>query len=272
MARSRNKYSRAQIRSRVRKPRRRGSSQWFYAAMAGIVVLGVVGIVFSRSDDSAAVPPQPGNASTGAPGDHWHAAFAVNICGTWIDPPGEFEQIADNPNVTPGIHTHGDGFIHIHPFTRSEGGNKATLGRFLDYGGWGVSSDSIDLGENQRAWVGLPADPGKRSWSNGDKCPPGTPMAGRTGVLQWSLDCEDETGNPSDLKLQDLEVIAIAFLPKQEPIGVPPNANATPADDGTTPPAFDVKGCTTAGPGGEIVPTTAPVATTETTLPPSSSP
>ena len=67
---------------------------------------------------------------------------------------------------------HGDGFIHTHPFTRSEGGDNATLGRFLGYGGWGVSEDSIDLGADTTAWAGLPADPGKRTWSDGDTCPP----------------------------------------------------------------------------------------------------
>lgn len=266
MARSRSKYSRAQIRSRVRKPRRRGSSQWFYAAMAGIVVLGVVGIVLSRGSDSAAVPPQPGNPSTGAAGDHWHAAFDVNVCGEWLTPPAEFETAADNPNVRVGIHTHADGFIHTHPFTRSEGGNNATLGRFLEYGGWSVRGDSFDV------WQGPSADSTKTSWSNGDTCPPGTTLAGQEGVVKWSVDCKNRTGNPSAIKLRDLEVIAVAFLPKKEPIGVPPNASATPADDGSTPSAFDVEDCTTAGPGGQVATTTPPAATTETTLPPSSSP
>jgi hypothetical protein len=237
--------------------------------MAVIVVVGIGLVVFSRGETSAGVPPQPGDPATGAPGDHWHSAFAVNICGQWIDPPSEFETQPDNPNVNVGIHTHGDGFIHIHPFTRSEGGNNATLGRFLDYGGFGVSEDSLDLGDDTSRWPGLAANPEKREWSNGDECPAGTTMSGRAGVVKWSVNCHNRTGNPADYKLKDLQVIAIAFLPEQEPIGVPPNANATPADDGTTPGPFDVKDCTTAGPGGQITTTTAPVATT---LPSSSVP
>jgi len=273
MARSRSKYSRAQIRARVRRPRKRGGAQWFYGVMAAIVVLGVVGIVFARADNiSAAGPPQPGNPSTGAPGDHWHSAFDVNICGTWIDPPATFEQVHDNPNVQPGIHTHGDGFIHTHPFTRSEGGDNATLGKFLGYGGFGASEDSIDLGSDTAAWTGLAADPGKRTWSDGDKCPPGTPMAGKKGVVKWSIDCTAEQGNPSDHKLRDLEVIALAFLPKGQDIGVPPNASATPAaDQSSEPTPLNVKGCSTAGPGGETS-TTVPAATTDSTAPPASTP
>jgi len=269
MARSRSKYSRAHIRARVRRPRKRGGAQWFYGAMAAIVVLGIVGIVFARGEGtSAAGPPQPGNPTTGEAGDHWHSAFAVNICGEWIAAPGEFEQVADNPNVQPGIHTHGDGFIHTHPFTRSEGGDKATLGRFLDYGGWGVSEDSIDLGEDPTAWEGLAADPGKRTWSDGDTCPPDTPMAGKKGVVKWSVDCKAQEGDPADLKLRDLEVIAIAFLPKGEDIGVPPNASATPAaDSGSEPTPLNVEGCSTAGPGGDTTATTLPAATTDTTTP-----
>jgi hypothetical protein len=238
--------------------------------MAVIVIVGIGLIVFSRGDTgSAGVPPQPGNPTTGEAGDHWHSAFAVNICGQWIDPPSEFETQPDNPNVNVGVHTHGDGFIHIHPFSRSEGGDNATLGRFLEYGGFGVSEDSINFGEDAARWPGVAADPEKREWSNGDECPPGTTMAGRTGVVKWSINCTDRSGNPADYKLKDLQVLALAFLPENEPIGVPPNASATPArDEQSTPSPLDVENCATAGPGGELPTPTAPLATTPTTLPP----
>ena len=81
----------------------------------------------------------------------------------------QFEKPADNPGQTAnaGIHTHGDGLIHIHPFVVSEEGNNATLGKFADYGGWTVSSDSID------AWTGPAAKPKQTQWTNGDTCPAG---------------------------------------------------------------------------------------------------
>jgi hypothetical protein len=239
--------------------------------MALIVILGVVGIVVFRGSTSSAEPPQPANQATDEPGDHWHAALAVNICGEWIEPPLEFEAVHDNPNVRPGIHTHGDGFVHIHPFTRSEGGENAVLGRFLDYGGFGVTSESIDLGDDATAWPGLTTDPSMREWSNGDECPEGTPFAGQKGVFKWSIDCKDRTGDPSDVRLRDQQVIALAFLPKDEAIGVPPNATSTPQDDGSAAGPLDVPSCATGGPGAETTATTTvttlPVATDTTTTP-----
>lgn len=278
MARSRNRYSRARIRARARKPRR-GTSQWFYGALALIVVLGIVGIVLTVSGrGSDLVAPQPGNPTTGEPGDHWHAAFKVNICGEWITDPPTFEEVADNPNVRPGIHTHGDGFVHTHPFTRSEGGNNATFGRFLRYGGWSVSEDSIDLGSDATKWAGLSVDPSKRTWSDGDKCPAQSKFPGKAGEVKWSVDCKARTGDPSDIKLRDRQVIAVGFLPKQDKLGVPPNAQATPAaDQSTGPTPIDNKSCSSVGPGespttiaGET--TTVPGASTPSTAPGSTAP
>jgi hypothetical protein len=271
MARSRNRYSRARIRARARKPRRTGSSRWFYGALALIVAAFMTILVLTVSDRSAAdVPPQPGNPNTNTPGDHWHAAFKVNVCGEWLSDPPTFEEVADNPNVKPGIHTHGDGFIHIHPFTRSEGGDNATLGRFLDYGGWSASEDSLNL------WTGPTKEPAKTSWSDGDTCPAGSKFAEQKGRVVWSIDCKTRSGNPSDVKLRDHQVIALGFLPKGKKLGVPPNASATPAQDQSSQPTpINNKACSSAGPGAtESTTTSAPTATTAatTTAPPSSTP
>jgi hypothetical protein len=181
--------------------------------------------------------------------------------------------------VSAGIHTHGDGFIHIHPFTRSEGGDNATLGRFLGYGGWSASEDSIDLGSDPTHWAGLTADLQKRTWSDGDTCPANTPAAGKKGRVVWSVDCKERTGNPSDIKLEDHQVIAIGFLPKGTKLGVPPNADATPANDqGVNPKPINNKACSSAGPGAtpdtSVSTTTAAPATTApaTTAPATSTP
>ena len=180
MVKSRSKYTRARIRARGRRPKKRGGAAWFYSMLAVIVIAGILGVALSRPDSADAIPPQPGNPATGAPGDHWHAAIAADICGTWLGAPAEFLTVADNPNVGVGLHTHGDGFVHIEPQSASEGGNNATLGRWLRYGGWTASETSFDL------WSGPPSDPGTTTWSDGDKCPPGSPFAGRKGVVRWS--------------------------------------------------------------------------------------
>ncbi len=248
---AKSKYTRARIRAAGRQGKRRGGGRWFAAAMSLIVVFGVVGIVLVRDgSDSSGVSPQPGNPTTGAPGDHWHTALAANICGEWISPPAEFENSAENINVRIGIHTHGDGFIHTHPFTSSEGGTNATFGRFLSYGGWSASEDSLSL------WGGPAAAPGRTDFSNGDKCPPGTLYAGQAGVVKYSVNCKNQSGNPSDVRLTDGAVITLGFLPKSNPLGVPPNATATPADDGGDPKAINTAGCRTAGLGESEAATT----------------
>jgi hypothetical protein len=233
MSPSRNRYSRAQIRARTRKNRPGRSSGLFYALIAVIVIGGSVGLALASSEShsnsaaSGGTPPQAGDPTSGTPGDHWHTAFGVNICGQWLPNPPTFETAADNPNVRVGIHTHGDGYIHIHPFTSSEAGHHATLGLFLSYGGWSVSDTSIST------WTGPDANPGKKDWSNGDKCPPGTPDAGRTGVIRWAIDCRARTGNPGDYRLKDQQVLAVAFIPKTDAVPVTPNAAVAPATDGS---------------------------------------
>lgn len=125
---------------------------------------------------------------------------------------------------------------------------------FFLTGGGSASEDSLSL------WEGTDADPGRTDFSNGDKCPPGTLYAGQAGVVKYSVNCKNQFRNPSDVRLTDGEVIAIGFVPKSYSLGVPPNATATPADDGGDPKAINTAGCRTAGPG-------ASEAATTTTLP-----
>ena len=235
---SRRRYSRAQLRARYRKPKRGRSSRWFYSALALIVVLGVAGVVLLKpSSSSANTPPTPGDPTTGVPGDHWHTAFGVNICGQWLPNPPTFETAANNPNVRVGIHTHGDGYIHIHPFTQSEGGHHATLGLFFNYGGWTVSDSSIS------AWTGPDANPSKKTWSDGDRCPPGTPDGGQPGTVKWAVDCRSQAGNPADYRLRDQQVLAVAFIPKHASVPVTPTAAVAPASDGSGAGAVATSSC-----------------------------
>ena len=85
-----------------------------------VVLLGITLVVWARQDrlddDLGGVPQL---------GDHIHQAFAVNVCGEWLFDVPEFES-------TIGIHTHGDGVLHIHPHSQLGVGVNATLGRFLE--------------------------------------------------------------------------------------------------------------------------------------------
>jgi hypothetical protein len=68
--------------------------------------------------------------------DHWHIGFAIIECGeVWPTILNEFDP--------DGIHTHGDGLLHIHPFNESTTGTGATLGQFLDAIDYSFGPDAL---------------------------------------------------------------------------------------------------------------------------------
>ena len=84
-----------------------------------IIVLGVALVAYARHDrlqeDLDGVPQLD---------DHIHQAYGVYVCGEWKALIPEFESQI-------GLHTHGDGVMHIHPHSQLGVGANATLGRFL---------------------------------------------------------------------------------------------------------------------------------------------
>jgi hypothetical protein len=221
------------MRSKYRKPKRRrsGSMAW-NVAIAVVVIIGVVAVVLTRGggDSAGSGPPHAANQAANVAGDHWHTALDINICGEWLDPAPQFEKPADSPNQlgNAGIHSHADGLIHTHPYVVAEEGNNATIGKFFDYGGWGLSSDSVDLGgaistNNPQQWVGPKSDPKNTQWSNGDTCTFG-PYKGEKVQLTWAIDGKKKAGNPADYNQQDGETLAIYMLPKGAEMPFPPGA------------------------------------------------
>ena len=271
MPQSRTRISRAANRSRYRKPRRRrgGSTAWTVAIVVVVLVFGglvALQVSSNRADNAGGNPGSghPWYATNSRAGDHWHTYLGVNICGEWLSNPATFEDEANNPGVRAGIHTHGDGFIHIHPYYSSEAGSNATLGLFMKYGGWSVSEDKVSV------WEGPTADPTKTTWQNGDRCPnaAGEAGKGKPGEVVFEVNCKTVTGNPSDHKLQDQEVVAIGFVPKGDEIGPPPNAQSAPQNDSgtsTQPKAIDQKACRPSATNNPGIPDTG---ATPTTAPP----
>jgi hypothetical protein len=231
----------------------RGRTPWvWYSVMSLVVVLGVLGVYTSRADldKAAADPPAIGK-------DHWHAAYGINICGK------QHPGLTDTQGDRYGIHSHGDGLIHIHPTSANSAGKKATLGVFLAEEGVKLTKTSIDM-------------PDADKLSNGDRC------AGKPGELQvgvWETPDDDSVqiikSDPNKIKLKQAQVIAIGFVPEGAKLQKPPSAGQVskpsdlPSDLGTpatTPPASTPAGAsTTSG-----APTSAPPATTPgaTTTPP----
>jgi hypothetical protein len=114
------------------------------ALIAGVIVLGYStfrqsndassGVLTHSSDDPLAVAAYRYDSPRPLIGrDHWHASYAIFI--------GDQRQ-PNIPAFEAGVHTHGDGIIHIHPFQSSEEGAGASLQNFFKYGG-GDLTDAI---------------------------------------------------------------------------------------------------------------------------------
>ncbi len=95
----------------------------FPAAMMLVALLGIVLVVVARDQRSDLAP-------AGDPGleDHWHSAYNIFVCDE-VDPT---VFVNDSEDDRTGIHTHGDGLIHIHPFVSTVTGQYATLGAFFN--------------------------------------------------------------------------------------------------------------------------------------------
>lgn len=112
-------------------------SYLFPAAMALVVVLGIFMIFVARGERSD-------NAPRGAPEarlDHWHSAYQIYQCGEIVPTVYPDDSVED----LTGIHSHGDGLLHIHPFISAVSGQFATLGVFFDEGEWELTDSSIEL-------------------------------------------------------------------------------------------------------------------------------
>jgi hypothetical protein len=236
-----SKYNRARIRSRVRRPKRRGGSTMWTVITAVIVIVGISLIVVTKMDND--------NEAAAAPaiGQHWHAFLGVDVCGTWLPNAPEFEPRANEPGVRAGLHSHGDGLMHIHPFSSDEAGDKATVGRFLEYGGWNLDETSFEL------WQG-----GEQK--NGQKCGKGADA--KPGEVQWTVGRfgkpwtgEPRTGNPADYKPKNGDIVGIYFLPKGDKLPEPPKAEEALTS------IEDLNGAPVSGTG-----TTAPAGSTDTSV------
>ena len=131
--------------------------------------------------------PRPGATLRGASiGDHWHAALLIAVCGQPFIVPG----------FPAGIHSHGDGLLHIHPSASQDAGNNATFGRFLELATAGrvltLGADSIQL-------------PGGPEYRDGDTCPNGA-----AGTLRVTIN-GTPTADFLDYLMQDGDQIEVLF-------------------------------------------------------------
>ena len=133
-------------------------------------------------------------------------AYDIYVCtdanaGTW-------RSKVLNENDPNGIHTHGDGLIHVHPFNSLASGDDAVMGEFFSSFG-AIDDTSITL-------------------DNGETIIEGFDCGGQPAVLKVArYDAQDRDREPevsteglADVRfIKNLEAFTIAFLPVDE---VPP--------------------------------------------------
>jgi hypothetical protein len=146
-------------------------------------------------------PALPTTASARVGLDFWTAAIGVHICGVWLPNAPSF-------GLETGVHSHGDGLVYVHPVEADEEGDRATLGLFVERGGWAVSADEL------RLWDGA-------THRTGETCPDGLPA-----TVRWWLDGVEQRGNPAEFAPRNGQVIVLGFDSDAAPPGVPPQMSS----------------------------------------------
>lgn len=150
---SAKKVAKLAQRGRGRKVRFQGGTL-FPAVVVGVLAVGLLLIGYARQSqpDPGSFPPQVG--------DHWHAAYGMYVCDGWlpklegaleeaeIDSTGQ-QVLVNDDFATTGIHSHGDGVIHWHPYSTRAVGKRAVLGVFLDNYDVTLTDEALILPENQ---------------------------------------------------------------------------------------------------------------------------
>ena len=223
----------------------------FYLALAAIAIVGIAGVVFSREQRIDKLAAGSNTTPPVVNQDHWHAAYGVYLCDSFAEP------ITDQRDPK-GIHTHADGVIHIHPFLRSAAGRNATLEVFADAVRMDLNDTTIQL-------------PGGEEYTEGDdECD------GKDAKVMVKVNEKLVTEEVANIKLNDGDLITIAFAPKGAELPAPPSAGnlsrldpetdeVIPEGETTTPPPTDEQTTTTVA--GETTTTAAGGATTTTAAP-----
>ena len=222
-----------------------------YAALITVIlVLGSVLVFLARDSRQSAALVAPNYLKK----DHWHAAFGVYVCDKYL------------PNLTDattedvlGIHTHGDGLMHVHPFSLAASGKNAQLGLWFDHVNLKVEDGKFTM-------------PDGTVHKNGDSCGSGEKSTKKTHVVlfQWPPQAGKDTKPKSvttDIGtvryLEDGQIFALALVADgTKDIQLPPSVDQlkspNDAEPGTPTPV-------TSAPGASS--TTAPSGASSTTAP-----
>ncbi len=149
------------------------SRMGFPALVALVCLLGIGAVFYAWTTREALASPRQNL-------DHWHAVYGVYDCtqggaSSYLPP---FQSSDD----ATGIHSHGDGIMHIHPFFELSSGENAQLRHWLTEMRISVDTDRIVL------------DTG-RELVAGQECADGSGPA-EIKVLHWDFDFQALAGEP----------------------------------------------------------------------------
>lgn len=190
-----------------------------------VSVLGIALIVYARNDRQ-----DEDLGGTPQLGEHIHLAFGVHVCGEWLPDIPTFESPV-------GIHTHGDGVIHTHPFSQLGVGANATLGRYFQDGREGEPPVELDLDDNKITYLGEEYEEGETECDGVDE--PSLRVAYWENVADPTAEPVMRTGDYADLTLQqDGAGITIFYGDPDADVPKPPTsanlAELGAADGGST--------------------------------------
>ena len=154
--------------------------------IAGAILLGASSMAFAQP--GCGVGAMIWNPNSLRVGDHWHATYQISVCGNVLPP---------LPGTHGGVHTHGNGAIHIHPGSDREAGAHATLALFFATSGGELADGSLTL-------------PSGETYANGDHCP-----GGQLGELAVTVN-GTKLDKPSSYAPHDQDRISIAFQPDEQ--------------------------------------------------------
>ena len=224
----------------------RGTAPWgWYSVLALFVLVGSALVFVSRGERIDKLNPKGGVRPR--VGDHWHAALGVYLCDRFAP------NVPDSGQDPHGIHTHGDGVVHIHPFDRTSSGNNAELRVFDTTVGMTLSATKVKLPNDSKTYT-----------DGVTKC------GGKTGSLSLFVNGRQVAGDPADYRPKDRDLLILAFTAKGKEFPKrPPTAaeldHLSDVGASTTP----TTGATTPLPAGTAT-TPATTPTTSTTAPPAS--
>lgn len=189
------------------------SRMGFPALVALICLLGIGAVVYARSTREALATPAENR-------DHWHAVYGLYSCNiAGDDPEAKFLPAFQSSIDASGIHSHGDGLMHIHPFVAAASGDNAQMRHWF--------TEMQVTFDEERVSVQNQFDPPAELVA-GEQCADGTGTA-EIKVLYWEYDFQalaDPRVEPQvitsdfgQIKFDhDREVFLLAYVSEDTPI------------------------------------------------------